>query len=103
MSFACLLFVYLVSFAHSTTLGSWGECSDLDKVKSDVESIGNDIRALLVSSGDQVSYRDSIDIKSTGCQLVSGMNYKLNFNIATFVSITIQYFIGLPVNGVEPE
>eukprot|EP01084_Bolivina_argentea_P116379 206794_1 len=102
MSFACLLFVYLISFAHSTTLGSWGECSDLDKVKSDVESIGNDIRALLVSSGDQVASTDSIDITSTGCQLVAGMNYKVTFNIATFESITIQYFIGLPVNGVEP-
>lgn len=84
MNIFSLILLFAIHCAHAT--GSWSPCSDLDKVRSDIASIDDDLRTLFTSESINIESTDTITVSSANCQVVNGINYAVttNFGVITY-------------------
>eukprot|EP01084_Bolivina_argentea_P197590 338578_1 len=86
-----------------TITGGYNNYTDLNTIQTQVNKIKNNIKILLKDSGVDISDNALICIISAKTQVVSGVNYRVTMDVASYTNIIIQYFIGLDENNQIPQ
>jgi len=93
--------VMKLSLDTSNGLGSYQSVSDLDAVDAQVQSVRDEVVALLQNNELDIDDDAVIVVTSAQSQVVSGTNYKVTLNVGAFKSVLISYYVDLPVNDAK--
>jgi len=79
-----------------TLVGGYSAVPDLSVIKSQIESIDDELRSALVSKGFEVSDDDDdISVISAESQIVAGTKYRVKISVGSNQKAMITYFVGL--------
>eukprot|EP01084_Bolivina_argentea_P046433 85529_1 len=93
-----IIIIGFMSNCDGVRTGGWSDVKDISEVRDYVQEIKSNIVQQLNENKDC-----DVVVISAQQQVVAGMNYKAAIRVCDKDYADVQFFVGLPVDGVRPK